>query len=156
MRDVAATRAIVPDPDAPGLRAYVTGEAAFAADQAAALEGIDETLLAVTLVLILVLLLAIYRSPVLALVPLVVVGVAYLVAAARRLRAGERRRLPRHRPGHGDPDRADVRRWAPTTACCCSPATARSSPTIPQAAMTDRAAPAPGRRSSPRAGSSSW
>ena len=82
VRDVAATRAIVPNPDAPGLRAYVTGEAAFAADQAAALEGIDETLLAVTLVMILLLLLAIYRSPVLALVPLVVVGVAYLVAAA--------------------------------------------------------------------------
>ena len=82
MRDVAAIRAIVPDPDAQGLRAYVTGEAAFAADQSAAFEGIDETLLAVTLVLVLVLLLAIYRSPVLALVPLLVVGIAYLVAAA--------------------------------------------------------------------------
>jgi RND superfamily putative drug exporter len=82
VRDVAAIRAIVPDPDAPGLRAYVTGEAAFTADQAAALEGIDETLLAVTLALIGVLLLAIYRSPVLALVPLVVVGAAYIVAAA--------------------------------------------------------------------------
>jgi RND superfamily putative drug exporter len=82
VRDVAAIRAVVPDPDAGGLRAYVTGEAAFAADQAAALEGIDETLLAVTLVLILVLLLAIYRSPLLALVPLLVVGAAYLVAAA--------------------------------------------------------------------------
>ncbi len=82
VRDVAAIRAIVPDPDAAGLRAYVTGEAAFAADQAAALEGIDETLLAVTLVMILILLLAIYRSPVLALLPLLVVGIAYLVAAA--------------------------------------------------------------------------
>ena len=82
VRDVAAMRAIVPDPDAAGLRAYVTGEAAFAADQAAALEGIDETLLAVTLVLVLVLLLLIYRSPVIALVPLVVVGMAYVVAAA--------------------------------------------------------------------------
>jgi RND superfamily putative drug exporter len=82
VRDVAAIRAIVPDPDAAGLRAYVTGEAAFAADQAAALEGIDETLLAVTLVMILVLLLAIYRSPLLALLPLLVVGIAYLVAAA--------------------------------------------------------------------------
>ena len=61
--------------------AYVTGEAGFAADQAAALEGIDETLLVATLVLVLVLLLLIYRSPVIALVPLVVVGVAYLVAA---------------------------------------------------------------------------
>ena len=82
VRDVAAMREIAPDPDAEGLRAYVTGEAAFAADQAAALEGIDETLLAVTLALVLVLLLAIYRSPVIALVPLIVVGIAYVVAAA--------------------------------------------------------------------------
>ena len=59
----------------------MTGEAGFAADQAAALEGIDETLLIATLVLVLVLLLLIYRSPVIALVPLFVVGIAYLVAA---------------------------------------------------------------------------
>jgi RND superfamily putative drug exporter len=75
VRDVSTIRDIVPDD------AYVTGEAGFAADQAAALEGIDETLLIVTLVLLLVLLLLIYRSPVIALVPLLVVGVAYIVAA---------------------------------------------------------------------------
>ena len=75
-------RATVPDPDTDGLRAFVTGEAGFAADQAAALEGIDETLLAVTLALVIVLLGAIYRSPIVALVPVFVVGIAYLVAAA--------------------------------------------------------------------------
>ncbi|RKQ88257.1 RND superfamily putative drug exporter [Solirubrobacter pauli] len=74
-RDVATIRSIVPKD------AFVTGEAGFAADQAAALEGIDETLLIVTLVLLLVLLLLIYRSPVIALVPLLVVGIAYIVAA---------------------------------------------------------------------------
>ena len=74
-RDIGIIRDIVPDD------AYVTGEAGFAADQAAALEGIDETLLTVTLVLLLVLLLLIYRSPVIAFVPLIVVGVAYIVAA---------------------------------------------------------------------------
>jgi putative drug exporter of the RND superfamily len=68
-------REVIPD------WAYVTGEAGFAADQAAALEGIDETLLIATLVLVLVLLLLIYRSPVIAFVPLLVVGIAYLVAA---------------------------------------------------------------------------
>lgn len=73
--NVTAMREVTPD------WAYVTGEAGFAADQALALEGIDETLLAVTLVLVLVLLLLIYRSPVIALVPLLVVGVGYLVAA---------------------------------------------------------------------------
>ena len=82
VKDVATLRAIVPDPDADGLRAFVTGEAGFAADQAAALEGIDETLLAVTLALVIVLLGVIYRSPIVALVPVFVVGLAYLVAAA--------------------------------------------------------------------------
>ena len=80
---VAAIRAIVPPPegDATGLRAYVTGEAGFEADRSEAVKGIDETLLAITVVVLLALLLAIYRSPVAALVPLVVVAVAYLVAA---------------------------------------------------------------------------
>ena len=80
---VAAIRATVPPPggDATGLRAYVTGEAGFEADRSAAVEGIDETLLLVTVAVLLVLLLAIYRSPLVALVPLLVVGLAYLVAA---------------------------------------------------------------------------
>ena len=103
-------RAIVPDPDADGLRAYVTGEAGFAADQAAALEGIDETLLAVTLVLVLVCCCVIYRSPMIALVPLLVVGDRLPRRRRARLRGREGRRLPGDRPGDGDPDRADVRR----------------------------------------------
>jgi RND superfamily putative drug exporter len=80
---VEAIRAVVPPPqgDRTGLRAYVTGEAGFEADRSAAVEGIDETLLLVTVVALLLLLLAIYRSPLVALVPLVVVVLAYLVAA---------------------------------------------------------------------------
>jgi putative drug exporter of the RND superfamily len=80
---VEAIRSVVPPPegDRTGLRAYVTGEAGFEADRSAAVEGIDETLLAVTGVALLLLLLAIYRSPVVAVVPLVVVVLAYLVAA---------------------------------------------------------------------------
>jgi putative drug exporter of the RND superfamily len=80
---VEAIRAVVPPPagDATGLRAYVTGEAGFEADRSAAVEGIDETLLLVTVAVLLVLLLAIYRSPLVALVPLLVVGLAYVVAA---------------------------------------------------------------------------
>ena len=61
--DVATLRALLPDPGGDGLRAYVTGEAGFTADASEAFEGIDETLLAITLVLVLVLLLATYRSP---------------------------------------------------------------------------------------------
>ncbi|MET0815976.1 MAG: MMPL family transporter, partial [Solirubrobacteraceae bacterium] len=80
---VAVIRDVVPPPegDATGLRAWVTGEAGFEADRSAAVEGIDETLLLVTVAVLLVLLLAIYRSPLVALVPLGVVVLAYLVAA---------------------------------------------------------------------------
>ena len=59
----------------------MTGEAGFTADASEAFEGVDRTLLAITLALVLVLLLATYRSPVIALVPLVAVGVAYVIAA---------------------------------------------------------------------------
>jgi RND superfamily putative drug exporter len=80
---VATLRGIVPPPggDRTGLRAYVTGEAGFDADRSEAVKQIDDTLLGITIVALLALLLAIYRSPVAALVPLVVVGVAYLVTA---------------------------------------------------------------------------
>ena len=79
----AAIRAAVPPPagDETGLRAYVTGEAGFDADRSAAVEGIDDTLLLVTVAVLLALLLAIYRSPLVAAVPLVVVALAYLIAA---------------------------------------------------------------------------
>jgi RND superfamily putative drug exporter len=60
---------------------HVSGGGGFEADRSLAVEGIDGTLLAITVTLILVLLLAIYRSPLTAAVPLVVVAAAYLVAA---------------------------------------------------------------------------
>ncbi|HET6546960.1 MAG TPA: MMPL family transporter, partial [Solirubrobacter sp.] len=82
VRDVATLRRLVPDPGPGRLGAYVTGEAGFTADASEAYEGIDETLLAITVALVLVLLLATYRSPLLAFAALAVVGIAYLVAAA--------------------------------------------------------------------------
>ena len=66
----------------PGLTAHVTGAAGVLADAVSAFEGIDGTLLIVTVLLVLFLLLAIYRSPVIAFVPLLVVGIAYVIAAA--------------------------------------------------------------------------
>ncbi len=79
---VSTIRGIVPPPagDRSGLRAYVTGEAGFEADRSEAVKGIDDTLLLVTCSVLLLLLLAIYRSPFVALVPLLVVGVAYLIS----------------------------------------------------------------------------
>ena len=77
---VAAIRSIVPSPagDATGLRAWVTGEVGFEADRSEAVKTIDETLLLVTCVVLILLLLAIYRSPLMAVVPIFVVAVAYV------------------------------------------------------------------------------
>ena len=55
---------------------YVSGPAAFAADASNAFSGIDGRLLIGTSILVLVLLLGIYRSPLIALVPLIAVGIA--------------------------------------------------------------------------------
>jgi RND superfamily putative drug exporter len=79
---VDTIRKIVPPPtgDATGLRAWVTGEVGFEADRSEAVKTIDDTLLLVTCGVLILLLLAIYRSPLVALVPLLVVGIAYVVA----------------------------------------------------------------------------
>ena len=52
----------------------------FEADRSEAVKTIDETLLLVTCTVLILLLLAIYRSPLMALVPIFVVGIAYIVA----------------------------------------------------------------------------
>ena len=82
--NVDAIRDVVPSSDAGEgeLRAYVSGVAGIVSDSIDVFESIDVTLLLVTVGLVLVLLLIIYRSPVVALVPLFVVGLAYGIAAA--------------------------------------------------------------------------
>ncbi|MGU3291564.1 MMPL family transporter [Williamsia sp. M5A3_1d] len=64
-----------------GLDAHVTGGPAFAADIANSFSGANVTLLAVTALVVALLLIATYRSPVLWLVPLIVIGVADRLAA---------------------------------------------------------------------------
>jgi putative drug exporter of the RND superfamily len=64
----------------PGMHAYVTGPGGIAADLEAIAADAGRTLLFATLGLVLLLLLVVYRAPVLALLPLLVVGLAYLVA----------------------------------------------------------------------------
>jgi putative drug exporter of the RND superfamily len=76
---VEEIRAVAPGTS--GLDTYVTGPAAVSVDAVEIFGSIDATLLLATTALILVLLLVIYRSPVVALVPLVVVALAYAVAA---------------------------------------------------------------------------
>jgi RND superfamily putative drug exporter len=59
-----------------GLVLQVTGGPAFGADVAAAFEGADLTLLLVTILIVAILLIVTYRSPVLWLIPLIVVALA--------------------------------------------------------------------------------
>ncbi|MCP2176401.1 putative drug exporter of the RND superfamily [Williamsia maris] len=64
------------------LRTHVTGGPAFAADIANSFSGANVTLLAVTALVVALLLIATYRSPILWLVPLIVVGLADRIAAS--------------------------------------------------------------------------
>ncbi|HEY5941958.1 MAG TPA: MMPL family transporter [Solirubrobacterales bacterium] len=64
----------------PGVRAFVTGPGGIAADLERVAEDAGRTLLIATLGLVLLLLLAVYRAPILAVLPLLVVGLAYLTA----------------------------------------------------------------------------
>jgi len=64
----------------PGLHSYVTGPGGLAADLEQVAEDAGQTLLIATLSLVLLLLLLVYRAPLLALLPLAGVGTAYLIA----------------------------------------------------------------------------
>jgi RND superfamily putative drug exporter len=65
----------------PGLHSYVTGPGGIAADLEQVAEDAGKTLLFATLGLVLLLLLLVYRAPILAPLPLLAVGSAYLVAS---------------------------------------------------------------------------
>ena len=79
-KDVETIRSVLPGPNGSPVRTFVTGEAGFEADRSAAVEGLDGTLLAITGVLVLVLMLLTYRSPLIAALMLGVVAIAYLIA----------------------------------------------------------------------------
>lgn len=67
----------IDDPDK--LSTRVTGPVGISVDATSLFEGADVTLLIATVLLVLVLLLVIYRSPILAIIPLIGVGFAYMV-----------------------------------------------------------------------------
>jgi len=77
---VRQVRAYLAAHPVPGLHSYVTGPGGVAADLEEVAEDAGQTLLVATLGLVLLLLLLVYRAPPLALLPLVVVGTAYLIA----------------------------------------------------------------------------
>jgi putative drug exporter of the RND superfamily len=64
-----------------GLKIYLTGDLGFNTDADEVFSSIDTKLLLATVLLVLILLGAIYRSPIVALIPLFVVGFAYFVAS---------------------------------------------------------------------------
>ena len=74
--DLKVLRADLADVTPDGLEVQVTGGPAFGADIAGAFDGADFTLLLVTILIVAVLLIITYRSPVLWLIPLVVVAIA--------------------------------------------------------------------------------
>lgn len=63
-----------------GLETNVTGAAALQSDLTTTLQSTDASLLIATALLVLLLLLAIYRAPLMAFLPLIVVGVSYTIA----------------------------------------------------------------------------
>lgn len=79
---VQALRAAAAHDLPPQLRAHVTGGPAFGADIADAFSGANVTLLVVTALVVALLLVATYRSPILWLVPLTVLGLADRVTGA--------------------------------------------------------------------------
>ena len=75
-----ALRKITDSGKPPGLGVYLTGDVGFNTDAEEIFGSLDAKLLLATVLLVLVLLGAIYRSPAVALIPLVVVAFAYMVA----------------------------------------------------------------------------
>lgn len=75
-----AAREAVGSTDAGPLEVYVTGTLGIGADYAEVFESIDAVLLIATVLLVLVLLGAIYRAPLIAIAPILVVGLASMVA----------------------------------------------------------------------------
>lgn len=85
---IAALRADVVAHTPAGMTVLVTGGPAFGADVAASFEGADFTLLLVTVLIVAVLLIVTYRSPVLWLIPLLAVGLADGLAGRLTAAAG--------------------------------------------------------------------
>jgi RND superfamily putative drug exporter len=77
---VERIRAYLQAHERPGLRAFVTGPGGITADLETVASDAGRTLLFATVGLVLLLLLAVYRAPLLSLLPLLAVGAAYLVA----------------------------------------------------------------------------
>ena len=86
---IAALRADIAETAPAGLNLQVTGGPAFGADVASAFDGADFSLLLVTILIVALLLVFTYRSPVLWLIPLIVVALADGLAGRVTAAVGE-------------------------------------------------------------------
>jgi putative drug exporter of the RND superfamily len=86
----AARKIVADEPAPPGVQAWVTGPGATIADELTAIDQQMLMITAVTVLLIALLLLAVYRSPVTAAIPLITVGLGLAVARAIVAYLGER------------------------------------------------------------------
>ena len=104
--------------DAPdGVTAQVTGPAGVHADLGAVFDGADMRLLLATMLIVAVLLVITYRSPVLWIIPLVVVGLADRSPPSPRPRPSTRPDCPGTAPPPAS-SRCSSSAPAPTTRCC--------------------------------------
>ncbi|QQS02409.1 MAG: MMPL family transporter [Austwickia sp.] len=87
---IEALRAVARAAATPGTQVQITGGPAFGADIAGAFSGANVRLLLATIGIVGLLLLITYRSPILMLLPLAVVGTADQIAAALAARLGDR------------------------------------------------------------------
>ena len=88
---------------------HVTGPAGILTDAIAVFRSFDFRVSAITIALVLVILLAIYRSPLLALLPILCVGIALTVAPVYRGSANRQSRPRSQRASHGNHGGANVR-----------------------------------------------
>ncbi|MFI7703194.1 MMPL family transporter [Nonomuraea sp. NPDC049480] len=79
---VEQLRQVVAEGRPPGLTGHVSGAGGAAADYVDSFRHVDGTLLALSLGVVFLVLLAVYRSPVLWVIPMLAVVVAYLISAA--------------------------------------------------------------------------
>ena len=120
-----SSRTCATSPRSTGATQYVTGPGALFADFAAGFSGIDGLLLLAAFGVVLLILLVVYRSP---LLPLLVIGTAAMALtvslAVAYFLAGRGGSTSTARA------RASPRSWSsarpPTTACCSSPGTGRN------------------------------
>ncbi len=110
----------------PGVEVAVGGPGGLLVDLIGVFSQIDTLLLLVTVLLVLALLLLIYRSPIMAALPLLAVGTVFMLANAVGGGLAQRLDLAVSAPDHGNYDGGACSALAPITCCSYQPGSGRS------------------------------